>query len=264
MGNINQVPFPLKSTVATMNPQDSDAQQKLKAFLQRAVPIFQRAKTALSSRDWLTLSRLSHELQKVASESAQVMIEVQAQLLEQAANQSELHRSSYLLLRIKNGLAQVLAEVKSGGGFTSSTPAKNSSVSSVVKTATDDSNLEHGKRLGNYLVEAELLTPAQIEVALADQKATGARLGEILSMRGWIKQGTIEFLMKKVILPDRKTPQPSGLEPNPNSIKSAVQAAEDINSKATFVDASISAVQAAEDVNSKATFVDSSKSTYIY
>lgn len=59
------------------------------------------------------------------------------------------------------------------------------------------------KRLGDYLVEAGLLTQAQIEVALADQAMTNLRFGEVLIRRGWVKEETIEYLMKKVILPER-------------------------------------------------------------
>lgn len=66
------------------------------------------------------------------------------------------------------------------------------------------------KRLGGYLVEAGLLTPAQIDVALNDQKLTGMRFGEILAARGWVKQQTIEYLMHKVVLPEQKeVKQPS-------------------------------------------------------
>lgn len=61
-----------------------------------------------------------------------------------------------------------------------------------------------GKRLGGYLVDAGLLTPAQVDVALNDQKMTGMRFGEILAARGWVKQQTIEYLMQKVILPEQK------------------------------------------------------------
>lgn len=59
------------------------------------------------------------------------------------------------------------------------------------------------KRLGGYLVEAGLLTPAQVDVVLNDQKMTGMRFGEILAARGWVKQQTIEYLMQKVILPEQ-------------------------------------------------------------
>ncbi|MDX2228972.1 MAG: hypothetical protein NW220_05015 [Leptolyngbyaceae cyanobacterium bins.349] len=59
------------------------------------------------------------------------------------------------------------------------------------------------KRLGGYLVDAGLLTPAQVDMALNDQKSTGMRLGEILAARGWVKQQTIEYLMQKVILPEQ-------------------------------------------------------------
>ncbi|MBD2460439.1 hypothetical protein H6G89_05220 [Oscillatoria sp. FACHB-1407] len=66
------------------------------------------------------------------------------------------------------------------------------------------------KRLGSYLVEAGLLTTAQLDVALNDQKMTeqmtGTRmqLGEIIAARGWVKEQTIEFLMQKVVIPERR------------------------------------------------------------
>lgn len=63
--------------------------------------------------------------------------------------------------------------------------------------------INQGKRLGSYLIEAGLLSPAQIEVALADQQLNGIRLGDVLVRRGWIKAETVEYFMKKVIEPDR-------------------------------------------------------------
>lgn len=59
------------------------------------------------------------------------------------------------------------------------------------------------KRLGSYLVDAGLINRAQIEVALNDQKVTGMKFGEILVTRGWIKQQTVEYIMEKVVLPER-------------------------------------------------------------
>lgn len=60
------------------------------------------------------------------------------------------------------------------------------------------------KRLGSYLVEAGLLTQVQIDVALVDQAATGVRFGDILVLRSWIKEQTIEYFMKKIVLPERE------------------------------------------------------------
>ncbi len=74
-------------------------------------------------------------------------------------------------------------------------------------SSSKQKNLADGKKLGNYLMEAGLLTTAQIEVALADQQITGMRLGEVLVRRGWVKEETIEYLMQKVILPERTSPQ---------------------------------------------------------
>ncbi len=71
-------------------------------------------------------------------------------------------------------------------------------------SSRDVQAVPRGKRLGGYLVDAGLLTPAQVDVALNDQKITGMRFGEILAARGWVKQQTIEYLMQKVILPEQQ------------------------------------------------------------
>ena len=42
------------------------------------------------------------------------------------------------------------------------------------------------RRLGDLLIESELITPAQLEEAMAEQAKTGARLGQILISRGFI------------------------------------------------------------------------------
>jgi hypothetical protein len=63
--------------------------------------------------------------------------------------------------------------------------------------------LDQRKPLGAYLVEAGLLTDAQVGVALADQSTTSLPFGEILVTRGWVKEQTIEYLMQKVVIPER-------------------------------------------------------------
>lgn len=60
------------------------------------------------------------------------------------------------------------------------------------------------KRLGSYLIEAGLITEAQVKVALNDQAATGMKLGEVLATRGWVKQQTVEFIMRRVVAPERR------------------------------------------------------------
>lgn len=59
------------------------------------------------------------------------------------------------------------------------------------------------KRLGHYLVEAGLLTQAQVEKALSEQKGTGLRLGEFIVKKGWLKEETIEFLVKEIIVAEK-------------------------------------------------------------
>ena len=75
--------------------------------------------------------------------------------------------------------------------------------SDALSEESSQISLSECKRLGDYLVEAGLLTKAQIEVALADQVTTNLRFGDILIRRGWIKEETIEYLMEKVVLPER-------------------------------------------------------------
>jgi hypothetical protein len=62
------------------------------------------------------------------------------------------------------------------------------------------------KCIGNYLVEAGLLSTAQVDVILLDQASTGLRFGEIVVSRGWLKEQTIEYLMKHLIAPQQSAP----------------------------------------------------------
>ena len=56
------------------------------------------------------------------------------------------------------------------------------------------SYLHDTKRIGELLVEANLLTPAQVQVGLYDQQQFSTmRLGEIFVFRGWLNQQTADF-----------------------------------------------------------------------
>lgn len=62
--------------------------------------------------------------------------------------------------------------------------------------------------IGSWLEQAALISAAQVQVALQDQSFCGSRIGEILAMRGWIKQETADFFAEQwpLILDD-----PSGI-----------------------------------------------------
>ncbi|WP_017663103.1 hypothetical protein [Baaleninema simplex] len=66
------------------------------------------------------------------------------------------------------------------------------------------------KRLGAYLLEAGLLSPGQIQVATYDQQVTGKKFSEVIVDRGWVKQQTIDFLIKRVIVPEQRRAHSSG------------------------------------------------------
>jgi hypothetical protein len=65
-------------------------------------------------------------------------------------------------------------------------------------------NFRRLKPLGAYLLDAGLVTSEQIDAALDEQSRTSQQLGNVLSNRGWVNQQTIEFMMEKVILPERE------------------------------------------------------------
>ncbi|MEB3293951.1 MAG: WecB/TagA/CpsF family glycosyltransferase [Synechococcales bacterium] len=56
------------------------------------------------------------------------------------------------------------------------------------------------KRIGEYLVELGLVSSAAMEAALAEQRATGVRLGTILASRELVSQETIDLLVAKLLL----------------------------------------------------------------
>lgn len=79
------------------------------------------------------------------------------------------------------------------------------------------SALASPKKIGGYLVDAGLLSTDQINVALNDQQATGMRFGEIIVARGWLKEQTVEWIMAKVIEPERQRQRRQSAEPPSNA-----------------------------------------------
>ncbi|MDG2992268.1 hypothetical protein L3556_15215 [Candidatus Synechococcus calcipolaris G9] len=194
-----------------------------KILLKQGSLVLRQCKKALAERDMTALQQQARMLQVAAAASEQTLIEAEARLLEQVAHQGQLRRAADILMKIKERLVAIAGEGANDALISiPDVPAnaihKPAAPGSRDKTATNKSSAKsssrpfvnkpgdesYTKRLGNYLVEAELLSPAQIEVALADQRMTGARLGDILVARGWLRQGTIEFIMERVVLPDRR------------------------------------------------------------
>lgn len=66
----------------------------------------------------------------------------------------------------------------------------------VNNTLVDHPELNACTQLGNNLIEAGLLTSAQVDEALQEQKISNKRLGEILVNHGWVTSQTIEYMMK--------------------------------------------------------------------
>ncbi|MGY6530843.1 MAG: hypothetical protein ACXITR_13045 [Cyanobacterium sp.] len=53
------------------------------------------------------------------------------------------------------------------------------------------------KLMGQLLLDAGLITPSQLDVALADQNQFfKLKIGEILALRGWLKSQTADFLVE--------------------------------------------------------------------
>lgn len=52
--------------------------------------------------------------------------------------------------------------------------------------------------IGQYLLEAGLVTQAQIDAALVEQEVSGVRLGTILAQQGIVQQQTVDFIVQQV------------------------------------------------------------------
>ncbi|MCU0535587.1 MAG: hypothetical protein MUD14_16980 [Hydrococcus sp. Prado102] len=74
----------------------------------------------------------------------------------------------------------------------------NLSKTTINQTTGTMSKYYSKKRLGEILEDAGLVSPAQIEIALQDQSIyEDMRIGEILALRGWLKQETADFFVEK-------------------------------------------------------------------
>ena len=63
---------------------------------------------------------------------------------------------------------------------------------------TNRNRSDQRKRIGEYLVELNLLSPENLELALEEQLHTGERIGEILANRGLISQNTVDRLVTQL------------------------------------------------------------------
>lgn len=79
------------------------------------------------------------------------------------------------------------------------------------------------KPLGAYLIEAGMITPEQLEIALNKQYHSGKRLGRILVDCGWVKQQTIEYIIDGIVLPHRTANLSSSSQPNKSNLTSVEQ-----------------------------------------
>ncbi|HIK26207.1 MAG TPA: hypothetical protein IGP91_11195 [Thermosynechococcus sp. M46_R2017_013] len=211
-----------------------------KVLLKQGALVLKQCKKALLERDMAVLQQQARILQVAAVASRQTLIEAEARLLEQAAQQNQPQRAAEILMKIKECLVALAGNQRDFDSVLG--VAAEARKAPFVQQPQEDS---YTKRLGNYLVEAELVTPAQIEVALADQRATGARLGDILVARGWLRKGTIEFIMERVVLPERRRQgsETSSSRPDAASVQSPrtpPPSGSSVNDRATLIDSSYS------------------------
>ena len=61
-------------------------------------------------------------------------------------------------------------------------------------------------KLGMRLLEAGLITPTQLQVGLADHRATGSRVGEALVARGFIAEADLERFIRQMVM--KRAPGP--------------------------------------------------------
>jgi hypothetical protein len=74
----------------------------------------------------------------------------------------------------------------------------------VDKTSGLSTRSTKSTPLGEYLIDAALVSPEQVQDALEEQKKSFMPIGQILSRKGFVNQQTVEYLIEKVILPEQK------------------------------------------------------------
>lgn len=74
----------------------------------------------------------------------------------------------------------------------------------VDKTSGLSTRSTKSTPLGEYLIDAALVSPEQVQDALEEQKKSFMPIGQILSRKGFVSQQTVEYLMEKVVLPEQK------------------------------------------------------------
>jgi hypothetical protein len=99
-----------------------------------------------------------------------------------------------------------VAESPVNADSSSTTESETSNSENATESVPSPSLSSSSKCIGNYLLEAGLLSAAQVDVILSDQASTGMRFGEIAVSRGWLKEQTIEYLMKHLIMPQQSLP----------------------------------------------------------
>lgn len=92
--------------------------------------------------------------------------------------------------------------------------------------------------IGKYFMEARLLTSAQVEDVVAEQKLSHLRFGEVAVLKGYLKQETVRFFLKhlfpqnikvKAISPLARTTQTQAHQRTLSSDVTVQQTAESVN-----------------------------------
>lgn len=83
----------------------------------------------------------------------------------------------------------------------------------VVAALSQSPSRRAQKRLGEYLVEAGLLTPQHIRQALLHQRDSGQRLGEILVAQGCLQEATVNFMVAHGALEAADQARPPAQQP---------------------------------------------------
>lgn len=223
-------------------PHPAPDEPATKSRLKPLTTTFNQAREALAGQDFLALAEYARTLQFLANDANQTLISAQARLLEQAAERGQLQPATKALVKLKDAIVAFRKSEHEPISGQRRKPTLPPRITTPPQSVTRPFIPRPGeesftKRLGNYLVDAELVTPAQIEVALADQRATGSRLGDILVARGWLKPGTIEFIMEKVVVPERSSRHPKS-SPEAMPVKSAPGSNNMNLDRATFIDQS--------------------------
>ncbi len=145
------------------------------------------------------LSKLKTSLERDGFKDVAEQVAVAVRLAEflQAGEALKSEQAHELLeLLVKSIATAIGVELPSPGASPAASKSDSAAASAAPAPRANELRLSSNRKLGEILVQMSLLTPSQVEQALAHQRMTGCRLGEALVEMRILSKSTVESALR--------------------------------------------------------------------